>query len=210
MKLQWYLISPLSTCVLALFCGVAAAGPAAMFTGKIVATVPLEGNGAFTGSSAYVQLWVDRDGDGLSLPVPGMSTVDDDILIREVPILNEKGLFGTDLIGASDGLVPGVYWVRAIASVNGSCSLSTVNGTNGEDCARTSGDPGFGSAPGSTALYGDARITMDGENVVSHVDLTSEAFSSLPTVSFYTFVADGTCRAGTIEVRTPYPSRRTR
>ena len=177
--------------------------PKAGFVGRLKGADLFVGDGTFSGSSAYVQLWLDGDGDGLSAPVPGETKVGDDLLIREAAILDKTGVFVFTPLDSTDGLVPGVYRLRAIASPSGSPGISTFKGTDGEEAARIPGVPGFSSAPVVTAIYGDAALTVDGKGIVQ-IGETAEGGN----LTFFPLDPEGRARPGTIFLSKPYHADR--
>jgi len=172
----------------------------ASFAGRLKGADSFIGDGTFSGSSAYVQLWLDGNGDGLSAPVPGESRVGDDLLIREAAILDKTGVFVFTPLDSTDGLVPGVYRLRAIASPSGSPGISTFKGTDGEEAARVPGVPGFSSAPAVTAIYGDAAVTLDGKGAARIKEITDGGI-----LTYFPFDPEGSARSGTIVLSKPYP-----
>ncbi len=190
---------PSIICIVCLMMSPVLAGTKASFMGKLEGADSFVGDGSFTGSSAYIQLWLDKAGDGLSAPVPGRTANSDDLLIREVAIAGETGVFGTKVLDSTDGLVPGSYWVRGIASPAGTPGISSINGTNGSDSARVSGSPGFGSAPAVASIYGDARLTLDGGSYARVTD-TDKA------PSFFVLDPGASDNPGVVLLDTPYPA----
>ena len=170
-------------------------------TGSITGVSIFTGDGTFSGSSAYVQVWIDREGDGLAAPISGQIQIDDDILIREVPILNSTGLFGIVITNRIEPFSSGEYWIRAIASADGNSGISSANGKHGEDAARTVDDKGFGSAPDHAAIYGEGRITLDGKNPVGRIETVLNGTS----LSFYVIDSDSPDKPGVLIVDSEFP-----
>lgn len=186
-------------CLTLLTHGFAFAEPMVSFMGKLEGASSFVGDGTFTGSSAYIQLWLDRNDDGLASPVPGKTLVGDDQLIREVAIAGKSGVFGTKVLDSTDKFVAGVYWIRAIASADGTPGISSENGSDGSDSGKIQGDTGFGFAPSIPAIYGDANVTLDGSSVTPVTD-TEKA------LEFFVLDFGLTENPGTILLDTPYPT----